>query len=290
MKVLLIGKTGQLGGDLIRNNPGYEIIAPDRDDLDIADGVSSKRMIDELQPDIVINTAAFHNVPLCEVEVEHTFRVNCAAVRDLALACRSVGARFVTFSSDYVFGGEKCTPYTEDDRPQPLQIYGVSRVAGEYLAQSSYPEGSLIIRTCGLYGRSGANSKGGSFVDKRLHDARSCTVLAMGCDQVVSPTSTDDLSRAVWELLAHPEVNSGIYHLVNEGRCTWYEFTKAIYEISGLTVEVKPVDRGGVSGAMRRPPYSVLSNTKTKALGIVMPHWRHALLSHFNRGSSGEGV
>ncbi len=106
MKVLLIGRSGQLGGDLLRQNPGHDIVAPGRDELDIADGAGSAHLIAALRPELVINTAAFHNVPLCENEVEQTFRVNCAAVRDLGAACRAVGARLLTFSSDYVFGGK----------------------------------------------------------------------------------------------------------------------------------------------------------------------------------------
>jgi dTDP-4-dehydrorhamnose reductase len=99
----------------------------------------------------------------------------------------------------------------------------------------------------------------------------------MGCDQVVSPTSTDDLSRAVWPLIEHPHLKPGIYHLVNEGECTWFEFTKAIYEISGLDVSVTPVDRGGMSGDMRRPLYSALANSQARALGIALPSWRAGL-------------
>ena len=112
----------------------------------------------------------------------------------------------------------------------------------------------------------------------------------MGCDQTVSPTATDDLSRAVWELLAHGEAGPGIYHLVNEGECTWCEFTRAIYEIAGLDVEVVPVDRGGLTGTMRRPLYSVLTNTKARALGITLPHWREGLTRYLaeNRPSRGE--
>lgn len=280
MKVLLIGKSGQLGGDLLRSNPGHEITAPEKTELDIAKWDAVATYIAALRPELVINTAAFHNVPLCESAVEQAFRVNCAAVRDLALACREAGARFVSFSSDYVFGGEKRTPYAEDARPQPLQIYGISRLAGEYAALAAYPGGTLMIRTCGLYGRGGASSKGGSFVDKRLADARTISMLEMGCDQIVSPTSTHDLARAVWRLLAHPEAQPGLYHLVNEGACSWYEFTKAIYEIAELEMEVVPVDRGGMSGTMRRPLYSVLANTRARALGIELPHWRDALERH----------
>jgi dTDP-4-dehydrorhamnose reductase len=184
---------------------------------------------------------------------------------------------FVTFSTDYVFGGEKRTPYFEDDRPQPLQMYGISRVAGEFAALAAAPDQAIIIRTCGLYGASGAQSKGGNFVDKRIQDAGSHSSMEMGCDQVVSPTSTDDLSRAVWRLIAHSGCKPGIYHLANQGECTWYEFTQAIYEIAGLSVTVTPVDRGGMSGDMRRPLYSALGNAKARAMGIEMPHWRDGL-------------
>lgn len=289
MKILLIGKTGQLGGDLLRNNPGHEIMAPGRDELDLADGAAIVRMIAGYRPSVVINTAAFHNVPLCESEAEQAFRVNCVAARDLAQACRQAGSRFVTFSSDYVFGGEKRTPYKEDDRPQPLQMYGISRLAGELAALAAYPEGTVIVRTCGLYGRSGARSKGGNFVDKRLEDAKVQAKIEMGCDQVVVPTSTDDLSRAVWQLLAHPRSGAGIYHLVNEGECSWYEFTKAIFESAGLDVEVVPVDRRGLSGDMRRPLYSVLTNVRAKDLGIKLPHWRDALERYLEAAAADSG-
>jgi len=277
MKVLLIGKTGQLGWDLIRNNPGHEIYAPLRDILDIGNREQVEAAIVDHKPEVVINTAAFHNVPLCETDPASAFRINCTAVRDMAAICRKSGALFVTFSSDYVFDGSQLVPYREDDTPRPLQMYGISRVAGEYAVLAAAPERAVIIRTCGLYGASGAQSKGGNFVDKRLHDAQSCTIIEMGCDQVVSPTSTHDLSLAVWLLIANPRLSPGIYHLVNEGECTWYEFTKAIYEIAGLDVTVKPVDRGGMSGEMRRPLYSVLGNVKARKLGIKLPHWRDSL-------------
>lgn len=280
MKILLIGKSGQLGGDILKNNQAHEIYAPERAELDVTSKSAVDNLMAELRPDAVINTAAFHNVPLCEVEVEQAFRVNCASVRDIAAACRETGAFLVTFSSDYVFGGEKNSPYHEDDRPQPLQLYGISRLAGEFAAMATAPERTAVIRTCGLYGRSGAHSKGGNFVDKRIEDARDLPVLDMGCDQVVSPTSTEDLSKAVLRLLEHPQRTAGIYHLVNEGECTWFEFTKAIYEFMGLTVEVRPVDRGGMSGSMRRPLYSALANTRARALGITLPHWRDGLKSY----------
>ncbi len=277
MRILLIGKTGQLGGDILDLNHKHEIFAPARDLLDVTSKPSVDKAIKDFRPDVVINTSAFHNVPLCETDYDKAFLVNCIAVRDLAASCRNSGVILVTFSSDYVFGGEKRSPYREDDKPAPLQIYGITRAAGEYAAMSVAPEHSIVIRTCGLYGKSGARSKGGNFVDKRLLDAKNKTVLEMSCEQIISPTYTEDLSLAIFELIDHPDRKPGIYHLVNEGECSWYEFTKAIYEIIGLNMDLRPVDRGGKSGDMRRPLYSVLANTKAKALGIELPHWRNGL-------------
>jgi dTDP-4-dehydrorhamnose reductase len=278
MRILLIGRTGQLGSDLLRNNRGHEIYAPPEDVFDVTIPEAIDREIGGFKPEVVISTAAFHNVPLCETKPDQAFKVNCIAVRDLALACKKAGALFVTFSTDYIFDGEKRTPYLEDDRPAPLQVYGISKLAGELAGLAVAPEQTIIVRTCGLYGREGAYSKGGgNFVDKRIEDAGKGKQLEMGDDQTVCPTSTDDLSRALFDLIEHPGKQPGIYHLVNEGECTWYEFTKAIYEIMGISVEVRPVDRKGLTGTMRRPLYSVLANTKARAKGIVLPHWRDSL-------------
>jgi dTDP-4-dehydrorhamnose reductase len=277
MKILLIGATGQLGGDILRNNQAHEIQAPDRKALDLSRPDQMGETIRACRPDMVINCAAFHNVPLCEDQPEQAFRINCAAVRDLAALCSEGGAWLVTFSSDYVFGGEKRAPYLEDDRPAPLQVYGITRLAGEHAALATAPDRAVVIRTCGLYGRSGAKSKGGNFVDGRVADARAGKRIEMASEQVLAPTSTDDLSRAVLSLIAHPRLAPGIYHLVNEGECSWYEFTRAIVETVGAKTEVVPVDRGGRTCKMRRPLYSVLSNTRARALGIVLRPWREAL-------------
>jgi dTDP-4-dehydrorhamnose reductase len=283
MRILLIGASGQLGSDLIRNDPGHDIVAPDRKELDVTQGDAIVVAIRDTRPDWVVNTAAFHNVPVCEEQPERAFRVNCIAVRDLALACEKHGARLMTFSTDYVFNGEQRKPYREEDRPAPLQIYGVSKLAGENMARAVAAERAVVVRTCGLYGRSGAASKGGNFVDKRVEDGRRVRAMDMGCDQIVCPTSTEDLSKAVYELMARPSVESGIYHLVNEGECTWYEFTVSIYEYLDIEMKVNPVDRGGRTNSMRRPLYSVLANTRASALGITLPPWKDALKRYLQR-------
>lgn len=276
MRFLLIGRTGQLGGDLLKNGGAHEWIAPGRDELDVENAAQVATAIAGAKPDAVINCSAFHNVPMCEEQPERAFKVNCAAMRDLARACVDAGTRLVTFSTDYVFGGERSTPWAEDDRPFPLQIYGISRLAGEHAVLAAAPD-ALVIRTCGLYGATGARSKGGNFVDGRAADARAGKIIEMACEQVLAPTATHDLSIAVLKLVESSAAGGGIYHLVSEGQCSWYELTVAIVEILGLPAKVVPVDRGGLSGRMRRPLYSVLGNNRAKRLGIVLPHWRDSL-------------
>lgn len=283
MKLLLIGVTGQLGGDLLRNNTRHKIYAPGRDELDLSRPDQIAVAIRQQEPDVIVNCAAFHNVPLCEERPDQAFLINCVAVRNLAALAAEIGAWFVTFSSDYVFSGDgKRTPYLEEDRAAPVQMYGITRLAGEHAALAAAPQRSVVIRTCGLYGRSGARSKGGNFVDGRVADARAGRRIEMACEQIVAPTSTDDLSRAVLELIEHPRLAPGIYHLVNEGECSWYELTRAIVEILGLDTEVVPVDRGGRTGNMRRPLYSVLANTHARSLGITMRPWREALADYLH--------
>jgi dTDP-4-dehydrorhamnose reductase len=206
----------------------------------------------------------------------------------VAAACAAVGAMFVTFSTDYVFDGEKKASYVEDDKPAPLQMYGISRLAGEFAALSSAPGKAAIIRSCGLYGNSGSGKGGKNFVDQRIADAETGLVQEMGGDQVVSPTYTGDLSKAVLRLIEHPGFAPGIFHLVNEGKCSWFEFTKAIYDIMGMSVKVRPVDRSGKGGDINRPLYSALANTKARALGIVLPPWRNAL-ERYLKGKYGAG-
>lgn len=277
MKILLIGKTGQLGSDIIRNNNKHEIYAPDRNELDLSNSIAIDDAIGKFKPEVVINTAAFHNVLLCEKEYEAAFRINCIAIRDLAFVCKKAGSLLVTFSSDYVFNGSKMSPYLEDDQPSPLQVYGISRAAGEFIAMSASPDNTIVVRTCGLYGVSGGSSKGGNFVDKRINDAKVNKKIEISYEQIVSPTYTEDLSLALLRLIEDPKLKCGIYHLVNEGFCSWYDFTKAIYEIMGLNVKLVPVNRNGLDNGMRRPLYSALENTKAKRMGIVLPRWEDAL-------------
>lgn len=283
-KILLIGATGQLGSEILGGwKDIHDLYAPDRSALDLAEPAAASRVIDACKPDVVINTAAFHNVPLCETEQEAAFRINCVAVYELAKCCKKNRSMLITFSTDYVFDGEKGSAYYEDDRPAPLQIYGISRLAGEHAALSAWPDKTLVIRTCGLYGMSGAKSKGGNFVDKRIEDSRLHKTLEMSCEQTVSPTYARDLSDALLQMVNRTEIVPGIYHLTNEGACSWAEFTKAIFDILRIDTKVVPVDRRGLSGSMRRPLYTALGNRRARSMGITLPDWKNALSRYLER-------
>ena len=277
MKILIIGKTGQLGSALIKDALalGHDVLAPSREDLDILNEDSFLNAMINYKPEVVINTAAFHNVPLCEIEPVKAFQSNCISVKKMAEISNEFDAWFVSFSTDYVFSGEKQRTYVESDTPGPLQMYGLSKLAGEYGALSY--DKSIIIRTCGLYGTQGATSKGGNFVDNRIKDSKQNTRIEISNDQTISPTYAGDLSKAVLQLIDHPSKEAGIYHLVNEGYCTWYEFTKEIFKILDIDVELVPVDRKGKTGEMRRPLFSALENERAKKLGVTLPNWKEGL-------------
>jgi dTDP-4-dehydrorhamnose reductase len=282
MKILIIGKTGQLGSALLKDALaiGHDVFAPSKQELDILNEASFLEAMVYYKPNVVINTASFHNVPLCEIEPVKAFQSNCIAVKKMAEITNEFDAWFVTFSTDYVFSGEKGRPYIESDIPGPLQMYGLSKLAGEYAALS-YNK-SIIIRTCGLYGMQGATSKGGNFVDNRIKDSKQNVRMEISNDQTVSPTYAGDLSKAVLQLIDHPAKESGIYHLVNEGYSTWYEFTKEIFNILNIDVELVPVDRRGKTGKMRRPLFSALKNETGAKIGIDLPNWKDALSRYLN--------
>lgn len=282
-KILLIGKNGQLGSKIMRDgaNFGFQVVGVDKDELDVVNALQVKKKIQEIKPDILINTSAYHIVSKCEGNPLMAMKVNFIAVQNLAKMAKENKITFVTYSTDYVFDGEKGTPYEENDEPNPLQVYGFSKLAGEYAALSLYPEETFIIRTCGLYGgKTGSPEKGGNFVLNILEEVHYKEIVEVSSEQIVSPTYAGDLSKATLELLKR-EVMPGIYHLVNEGFCSWYEFAKEIVKLAKINIGIKPVDRKGESGGVQRPKFSALENIKAKNLGISLPSWRESLKFYF---------
>ncbi len=230
-----------------------------------------------VSPDLIINTAALANVPQCEKEPDKALLINSLGARNTALVASELDSILLYISTDYVFDGKKRRPYVEDDHTAPINTYGISKLAGEYYVRYLLDR-YFIIRTSGLYGIHRCISKGINFVDKMLgfNDGDSVRVVS---DEVLTPTYTLHLAQQI-----HKLVNSGdfgIYHVTNEGDCTWFEFSKAIFSQVGRDVNVIPISSADLQTEVRRPQYSVLENRNLKRLGInQMPNWRKSLKAY----------
>jgi len=273
MNILILGHKGMLGTDLmLRLGVAHKVTGKDIGDFDITYPESCRQVISEINPEVVINAAAYTNVDGAETNRDACFAVNAEGVRNVAMACGEENIRIVHFSTDYVFDGTRGTPYLEDDAPSPRGVYAQSKAAGEkYLQEHS--NNYLLIRTAWLYGRSGKN-----FVRTILEKARHTDTLRVVDDQTGSPTYSRDLAAAVQILLE--QRHQGIFHVTNRGSCTWYAFTKKILEYAGLEhVAVEPIQTKDLSLPAPRPAYSVLGTRKfTDATGNIMRFWQLALL------------
>jgi dTDP-4-dehydrorhamnose reductase len=284
MKIALIGADGQLGSDLMKTLDRSKVIPLYYPEFDVTQPDKARDTLISTQPNIVINTSAYHRVDECEDHPQESFRVNATAVRDLALVCREFDWTLVHFSTDYVFDGKKASPYTEEDTPHPLSVYAVSKLAGEYFVKALL-EKYFLIRTCGLYGVAGCWGKGTNFVDIMISLAHKDQPLKVVDDQWVTPTSTEELAVRIGELIQTPDY--GLYHLTNEGQCTWFGFAQAIFRLTGKTPQqLIPVDSKTYGAKAVRPAYSVLENRKAKAIGISdFSSWEDALEAYLrNKG------
>jgi len=284
LKIFLIGADGQLGTDIEKyfTEKGAEVTGlVGLKDIDICDYGSSRRLVMDWGPDLVINTAAFHNVDLCEDEVAQTFRVNVEGVKNIASICREAGIPLMHFSTDYVFDGKKSFPYTEDDCPGPLSIYGISKLGGERVIQSMLDR-YYLIRLCGLYGHAGCTGKGNTnFVEAMLGLASTKKSVRVVDDQVMTPTSSKDAAGKIFDLVRTGIY--GLYHMTNTGSCSWYEFAREIFRVAGMDVEVIPVKSSEFGAKALRPAYSVLDNVNLRKAGIKdMRHWKEALRDYID--------
>ena len=265
-RYVLVGAAGQLGFDLVRtfDLPG-ELIPLDLANLDILDAGRMAAVLRGLAPTHVVNTAAYNLVDQAEDDREAAFALNARAVGDLAAVCEALGAALVHFSTDYVFDGRRATPYLESDAPNPLGVYGESKLAGERLALARCAR-TVIFRVSGLYGVARSSGKGRTnFVETMLRLAREGRTLRVVADQVLGPSYTLDLARKVWAVL--PKAAHPIYHLTNAGETSWYGFARRVFELAGLTPELVPVTAAEYGAKARRPAYSVLGHAHLRALG-----------------------
>lgn len=276
MKVVVIGSTGQLGQDLMRTF-GDDATGLSHQDLDVTDGVSVASAMHSLRPDWVINTAAFHRVDDCETNSSLAFAVNALGALNVARAAARVKAGVVFISTDYVFGGEirpPRHPYMESANPQPLNVYGVSKWAGEQLVKQSNPQ-HIVVRSAGLYGTS-TSRKGWTFPELMLNKARAEGVVRVVTDQTLSPTYTHDLAIKIEELVLQAAL--GLFHIVNAGECSWFEFAKGVFDLAGVRVRTKPVNSDETIRPAPRPSYSALASERLAEIGSTpLRPWKDAL-------------
>lgn len=275
-KVLLIGADGMLGGELEeRLKRNYDVVGTTIDTLDICDRDAVLQRVKELNPYFIINCAAFTNVDACEVKEDLALAVNGTAVGNISEAAKENGSTFIHISTDYVFPGNLPIDqfYTENMDPAPVSAYGRTKLVGEKNAIKA--EKYYILRTAWLYGIRGKN-----FVRTMINASKTRDEVSVVNDQHGSPTSTTTLCKII-EQIMEKEPEYGIYHSTNEGFTTWYEFTKKIYELAGITTKVNPLTSEQYKemnpSSSDRPKNSQLSKEKLKNIGIIPENYEDAL-------------
>lgn len=268
LKVAIFGGAGQLGVELVRvfSGSGNQVLPLTRADLDITDAAQVEARLTRFDPDLVLNAAAYNMVDIAEKEPKAAFEVNGLAVRAMAQTCRQIDARFVHFSTDYVFDGTAGRPYSEDDPTHPLGAYAVSKLAGELYAQA-YLDAPLIVRTSGVFGPGGLRTARGNFIELMLRLAAGGQPIRVVEDHVASPTFAPALAEKTFELVT--KGCSGVYHVGGGTPISWYRYAQLVFQQAGLQPELRATNEREYRTAARRPKFSALSNSKMEAAGIA---------------------
>lgn len=279
-RIALIGANGQLGTDILKvakEEKFFVFIPLEHKDIEISDRESVVRTLNHIDPDIVLNTAAYNRVDPAEKEPDKAFSINGIGTKNLAVYCQEKNIILVHISTDYVFGldCERKKPYEESDRPGPINAYGVSKLAGEYF--SAYAcEKHFVVRSSGLFGTAQSSSKGYNFVELMLRLAKEKGAVRVVNDQITSPTYTLDLAKQILTIIKHAPF--GLYHATAQGQCSHYDFAKEIFRLTNERPKLKAVSSDEFGAIAKRAHYSVLSNARLKELGLyIMRDWHDGL-------------
>jgi len=286
MKIAVIGANGQLGTEVVRafTDNGDEVFALTHQDIEVANMDSVSAKLRESRPEIIVNTSAMHHVENCEKEPEKAYAANALGPRNLALFARDAGSVLMHVSTDYVFDGSKRAPYVEEDPPQPLNVYGNTKLAGEYYVRTILPP-HFVLRTSGIFGNTPCRAKGGrNFVDLMLKLARERGEVRVVDSEIVSPTSTRELSR---QMVALSRCDAyGLYHATAEGSCSWYEFAREIFSLTHTSVKLNVAAANEFPAKVPRPAYSVLENCALKSKGLnSFRSWQDGLREYLGNSS-----
>ena len=276
-RIVVLGATGQFGTDLVevlREDAKFEVMPLSHADCDCTDESKVAQVIGSLHPDAVVNCAAYVRVDDCEEHASEAFNVNGIGALNVARACEAANALCVYISTDYVFDGTKATPYAESALPNPINIYGTSKLAGEYLTRQA-TRCWLIVRTASLFGKTGARGKGGNFVETIIKKARAHEPIKVVNNITMSPTYSLDAANGLAKLLRNRA--TGLFHIANRGACTWYEFAKTISELADFGDVIHSVSSGEFAVRAARPKNSALI---TEQRGFQLRPWRDALKAY----------
>jgi len=284
MKVAVIGGNGQLGRDVSSafSAEGYAVTSLTHDDLEVSSLESVRTSLGALRPEVVVNTAAFHNVDKCEAEPGLAFAMNGIGARNLGQVTGELGATLLHISTDYVFDGQKGRPYVEEDLPIPLNVYGNTKLSGEFFVRSTNPR-HFVVRTSAIYGENPCRAKGGlNFVELMLKLSKERKELRVVDDEFVTPTPTAQIAQQLVALSRSSDY--GLYHATAEGSCSWYEFAAAIFELTKTNIRLEPARPGEFPAKVPRPKYSVLENQALKIRSLnVFSHWKEGLENYLVR-------
>lgn len=273
-KILITGAHGQLGSALsgLLQSTSYNVVCTDYDSLDITNSEAVESFIGEGKFDYIVNCAAYTQVDRAEEDADNADLLNHIAVANIANAALNCGGRVIHISTDYVFDGNHFVPYVESDEPAPRSVYGSTKLAGERDLFGIAPD-SIVVRTAWLYSATGNN-----FVKTMLRLGKEKDSIRVVYDQIGSPTYAPDLASAILTIIESETWVPGVYHFTNEGVISWYDFTKAIFRISGVHCEVSPILSSEYKTLAVRPHYSVLDKSKIKSVfGVNIPYWEDSL-------------
>lgn len=278
--VLVTGANGQLGSELFKLSPFYEdfdFTFVTRNDFDLSDINALNAWFTDKSFAAIINCGAYTAVDKAESDTDLATAINVSAVEALALIAKEKNITLIHISTDYVFAGDNFKPYVETDPTAPHGVYGQTKLDGEIALLAINPDNSAIIRTSWVYSEFGNN-----FVKTMLRLGKDRTELGVIYDQIGSPTYARDLAAAILAMIGHPtglaHKGTEIYHFSNEGVCSWYDFAKAIFELSGITCHVKPIETKDYPTPAKRPHYSLLNKAKIKThFDLNIPYWKDSL-------------
>ncbi|QYJ69056.1 dTDP-4-dehydrorhamnose reductase [Flavobacterium litorale] len=275
MVVLVTGASGQLGQAIQAIAPKYKQVQfhfTTSAEADITNTSSLKTTFNRVKPDFCINAAAYTAVDKAESEPEKAHLINVTGAKNLAEICKEYGTTLVHISTDFVFDGNKNTPYDEEDATHPQGVYGATKRAGEEAIEAIL-EAHYIVRTSWLYSEYGNN-----FMKTMIRLGNERDVLSVVNDQTGTPTNANDLADAILQIITSDKKAYGIYHYSNEGVATWYDFAKKIFEVNNITINLQPISTAQYPTPAKRPVYSVMDKSKIKqVVGVDIPQWEASL-------------